>query len=142
MRVYHTRTVVHGCFVFNHCLNQQQYISLLVFVLVQNEWGKYFLESEDGVGAVDDAIKSPHHHLKVMKYCGYYGMASDVQLVSYILENCVALQKLIIDPAISKSRRLSIGSAEYKLKYEKTGRENAKQQLEALVPRHIELVIL
>lgn len=71
-----------------------------------------------------------------------YGMASDVQLVSYILENCVALQKLIIDPAISKSRRLSIGSAEYKLEYEKTGRENAKQQLEALVPRHIELVIL
>ncbi|GFP93079.1 hypothetical protein PHJA_001452200 [Phtheirospermum japonicum] len=47
---------------------------------------------------IENAIHSPHHHLKVVKFLGYYGRASDVELVRYLVNNCVVLEKIIIDP--------------------------------------------
>ncbi|KAL7095325.1 hypothetical protein ACP275_10G017100 [Erythranthe tilingii] len=83
---------------------------------------------------VKDAIKILHHHLKVFKFCGYYGATNDVELLSYILGNCVVLEKIIIDPYF-------IWSCD-KLQVEETARNNAKQKLAPQVPQHIELVIL
>ncbi|EYU41899.1 hypothetical protein MIMGU_mgv1a009068mg [Erythranthe guttata] len=83
---------------------------------------------------VKDAIKILHRHLKVFKFCGYYGATNDVELLSYILGNCVVLEKIIIDPYFTWSRD--------KLQVEETARNNAKQKLAPQVPQHIELVIL
>ncbi|GFP93101.1 putative F-box/FBD/LRR-repeat protein at1g66290 [Phtheirospermum japonicum] len=47
---------------------------------------------------VKNAIHSPHQHLKVVKFLGYYGRSSDVELVRYLMDNCVVLEKIIIDP--------------------------------------------
>ncbi|KAL7136790.1 hypothetical protein ABFS83_10G054200 [Erythranthe nasuta] len=55
----------------------------------------YILPREDR--QVKIPISSPHHHLKVFKFCGYYGSTNDVELISYILENCPVLEKIIID---------------------------------------------
>ncbi|EYU33648.1 hypothetical protein MIMGU_mgv1a022709mg, partial [Erythranthe guttata] len=42
-------------------------------------------------------IKIPHRHLKVFEFRGYYGCSNDAGLISYVLENCVVLEKIIID---------------------------------------------
>ncbi|KAL7115645.1 hypothetical protein ACP275_04G195000 [Erythranthe tilingii] len=80
---------------------------------------------------VKATISSPHHHLKLFKFGGYYGSPSDVELLSYVLGNCVVLEKIIIG-------RHSIWLPEL----EESARKTAKQQLPPLIPRHIELVIL
>ncbi|GER36894.1 F-box/RNI-like/FBD-like domains-containing protein [Striga asiatica] len=38
-----------------------------------------------------------HQHLNVFRFLGYYGCPSDVELVNYLLENCVALKEIIVD---------------------------------------------
>ncbi|KAL7105353.1 hypothetical protein ACP275_07G038600 [Erythranthe tilingii] len=95
------------------------------------EWGQLPRKDRE----IKDPITSfPHHHLKSFKYSGYYGRHCDVALLGYVLENCSALEKIVIDP--SGSYGLD------KLNMEKTGRKNAKQQLEPQIPQHVELVIL
>ncbi|GFP93081.1 fbd-associated F-box protein at3g52670, partial [Phtheirospermum japonicum] len=47
---------------------------------------------------VKNGIHSPHEHLKVVKFLSYYGRASDVELVRYLVDNCVVFEKIIIDP--------------------------------------------
>ncbi|XP_012831760.1 PREDICTED: F-box/LRR-repeat protein At3g58900-like [Erythranthe guttata] len=89
------------------------------FVLNLVRWG----HSKSDIG-VKNIIKFSHHHLKVFKFCDYYGHANDIELVGYMLESCVVLEKIIFD-------------FYYTLKH-----HNAKQQLKAQVPHHIELVIL
>ncbi|EYU41907.1 hypothetical protein MIMGU_mgv1a0231981mg, partial [Erythranthe guttata] len=66
------------------------------------------------------------------KFCGYYGRTNEVELVLYIVENCVVLEKLIIDPSGS--------SFEDELNMERKARKNAKQQLAGQLPNHIELI--
>ncbi|KAL8039137.1 hypothetical protein ABFX02_10G015400 [Erythranthe guttata] len=83
---------------------------------------------------VKDEISFPHNHLKVFKFCGYYGRTNEVELVLYIVENCVVLEKLIIDPSGS--------SFEDELNMERKARKNAKQQLAGQLPNHIELIVL
>ncbi|EYU18208.1 hypothetical protein MIMGU_mgv1a024413mg, partial [Erythranthe guttata] len=85
---------------------------------------------------VTDPMRCPHHNLKVFKFSGYYGRSSDAELLGYILENCVVLEKIIID---SSSARSPITD---KYDVERTARNNAKRQLEPKVPHHVELVFL
>ncbi|XP_012827765.1 PREDICTED: uncharacterized protein LOC105949044 [Erythranthe guttata] len=80
---------------------------------------------------VKATISSPHHHLKLFKFGGYYGSPSDVELLSYVLGNCVVLEKIIIGTH-------SVCLPEL----EESARKTAKQQLPPQIPRHIELVIL
>ncbi|KAL9159224.1 hypothetical protein ABFS82_08G119900 [Erythranthe guttata] len=100
------------------------------FVL-QFNWSTLPREDRQIEGAV---ANSPHHHLKIFKFCSYYGSANDVELLSYILENCIVLEKIIIDPDFVWFRD--------KLEVEETARLNVKQKLAPQVPRHIELVVL
>ncbi|KAL9153002.1 hypothetical protein ABFS82_10G020200 [Erythranthe guttata] len=93
-------------------------------------------------GQVKNTVKFPHEHLKVFKFCGYYGRSSDVELVWCILENCVALEKLIIDPSYPPTTRSHRPLRPERLVEERISRVYAKQQLESQVPQHIELVIL
>ncbi|KAL8517395.1 hypothetical protein ACS0TY_015579 [Phlomoides rotata] len=73
---------------------------------------------------------SPHQHLKVLKFFEYFGRPSDFELVRYILMNCMALQKIVIDPCYE----IGIGR--------RNARNYAKRQLKAVVPPHIQLLIL
>ncbi|KAL7136253.1 hypothetical protein ABFS83_10G017500 [Erythranthe nasuta] len=86
---------------------------------------------------VKDPIKIPHYHLKVFKFCGYYGRVSDAELLGYILENCVVLEKITVDPSDIVETR-----ARKRFDVKETARNNARQQLQPQVPRHVELVIL
>ncbi|EYU24345.1 hypothetical protein ABFS82_03G009600 [Erythranthe guttata] len=85
---------------------------------------------------VDYAAITPHHYLKVVKFCGYYGRPRDLEFVNYIWEKCVVLEKLIIGPTCA----LEIFKGPRDV--EQTAIKKGKRQLEALVPRHIELVYL
>ncbi|CAH9134021.1 unnamed protein product [Cuscuta epithymum] len=82
-----------------------------------------------------------HQHIKVFKYLGYYGHCSDLELVMFILENCVGLQEITIDPAMPSSF-LHEPREPDELEYEQVGRSNAKQQLEPIIPPHITFAIL
>ncbi|KAL7096349.1 hypothetical protein ACP275_10G074300 [Erythranthe tilingii] len=85
---------------------------------------------------VKDPMRCPHHNLKVFKFSGYYGRSSDAELLGYILENCVVLEKIIIDSSSARSPKTD------KYDVERTARKNAKRQLEPKVPHHVELVFL
>ncbi|KAL7116594.1 hypothetical protein ACP275_03G014000 [Erythranthe tilingii] len=100
------------------------------FVL-ECEWG-FFRKKDSQVK--DVAINRHHDHLKVVKFCGYRGgHIRDLEFIEYILENCLVLDKLIIEPSASKNNTIEM---------EQTARTNAKHQLESRVPPHVELVIL
>ncbi|KAL7095330.1 hypothetical protein ACP275_10G017500 [Erythranthe tilingii] len=102
----------------------------LVEFVLKFEW--YKLPRKDR--EVKDVVKILHHHLKVFKFCGYYGGTNDFEFLSYILGNCVVLEKMIIDPYFILSRD--------KLQVEETARKSAEQKLAPEVPQHIELIIL
>ncbi|KAL8048619.1 hypothetical protein ABFS82_07G076300 [Erythranthe guttata] len=108
--------------------------NLQEFVLRLTVWD--YLRSDE---EVKNSIKFPHEHLKVVMFCGYCGRSSDAELVGYILDNCVALEKLVIDPRYPFFLRGTPSDTE--LVEEQTSRDYAKQQLEAQVPQHIEFVI-
>ncbi|KAL7095322.1 hypothetical protein ACP275_10G016800 [Erythranthe tilingii] len=97
----------------------------------------YDLRSRDGLVKdaisfpVKDEIVFPHNH-KVFKFCGYYGRTNEIELVRYIVNNCLVLDKLIINPTGSGSD----------LNVERNARKNAKQQLAGQLPNHIELIVL
>lgn len=87
----------------------------------------------------------PHHHLKVFEFRGYVGHSNDLELLAYIVENCVLLDKIIID---SRGRVLYCPEELYERTTPGDFRQQAvaadnymKRQLEARVPQHIELVI-
>ncbi|KAL8048613.1 hypothetical protein ABFX02_07G077700 [Erythranthe guttata] len=112
--------------------------NLLEFVLKLRVWD-HFRSTEE----VKNSIKFPHEHLKVFQFCGYYGRSSDVELVGYILDNCMALEKLVIDPRYPRYPFFFCGTpSDTELVEEQTSRDYAKEQLEAQVPQHIEFVIL
>ncbi|KAL8039192.1 hypothetical protein ABFX02_10G018750 [Erythranthe guttata] len=118
----------------HECLSRlATFISLSPYLeefVLQFRWFK--LPREDR--QVKDAIiRSTHHHLKIFKFCGYYGATNDAELIKYILENCGALEKITVDPYFVWSGDKLV---------EETARKNAKQKLAPQVPQHVELVIL
>ncbi|EYU38949.1 hypothetical protein MIMGU_mgv1a024102mg [Erythranthe guttata] len=100
--------------------------NLQEFVLKLRVWDHLRSNEE-----VKNSIKCPHEHLKVVKFCGYYGRSSDAELVGYILDNCMALEKLVIDPRYPFFFRRTPSDTEL-----------VEEQLKAQVPQHIEFVIL
>lgn len=79
-------------------------------------------------------------YFKEVEVSGYYGRTCEVELIVYLLENADALEKIIIDPRNNTS---VVGVPRiYDFEEEKTARICAKQQLQELVPEHVELIIL
>ncbi|KAL7108690.1 hypothetical protein ACP275_06G128000 [Erythranthe tilingii] len=93
------------------------------------------------VGQIDKTKKFPHQHLKVVKFCGFYSRSSDVELVEYFIDNCVVLEKVIVDCSY-ESNFADDPVTPFRLSVEQFTRDEVKQHLEAKVRRHIELVIL
>lgn len=80
----------------------------------------------------------PHEHLKMFEMEGNYGRISDLELVVYVIDNAVALKKIVIDPRFQLPN--SISNKKKLLKTEKSARSSAKLQVES--PQGVELVIL
>ncbi|CAH9091105.1 unnamed protein product [Cuscuta epithymum] len=89
---------------------------------------------------VNKGTPFPHQHLKVFQYLGYYGRCSDMEVVMFIVENCVGLQQIIIDPSMPLEL-LHTPLDPDELEREEVCRSYAKQQLEPIVPPHITLAI-
>ncbi|CAA0806796.1 F-box/FBD/LRR-repeat protein [Striga hermonthica] len=81
-----------------------------------------------------------HQHLNVFRFLGYYGCPSDVELVNYLLENCLALKEIIVDTQPPDPLAYEPVDPE-ELKLIEIAKIYAKQQLEPLVPKHISLFI-
>lgn len=84
---------------------------------------------------------SPHRNLQVFEFAGFIGgVAHHIELVTYILDNCVALQKIIVDrspfsPTLHRSRASEKNEKQF-------ARDYAKQQLQGMLPQHIQLQLL
>ncbi|KAL7095438.1 hypothetical protein ACP275_10G023900 [Erythranthe tilingii] len=90
---------------------------------------------------IETSVRFPHEYLKVVKFFGYYGRSSDYEFVRYFIDNCVVLERLIIDPhCVPYAPHDPITPT--KLAKEVTAMECTKRQLESQVPAHIELVII
>ncbi|XP_027153677.1 uncharacterized protein LOC113753659 isoform X4 [Coffea eugenioides] len=111
------------------------------FVLKLESWWNDMVR---GDRKLKKAASFPLQHLKVVELLGYYGRRSELELVEYFLENAIVLEKLIIDPrdpgnvTWPKTRK----ERKQEMKEEKLARNCAKQQLEGLIPSHIEFSIL
>ncbi|KVI09957.1 FBD-like protein [Cynara cardunculus var. scolymus] len=82
---------------------------------------------------VRQMAKKPHQHLEVVEIDEYHGGTSDLELVMYFIQNCVALKKLVIEATMED---------EDEDEDEDGGRYRAQQQLEPRIPDGVELVIL
>ncbi|KAL8053399.1 hypothetical protein ABFX02_05G068300 [Erythranthe guttata] len=82
-----------------------------------------------------------HQHLKVFKLCGYCGYANQVNVLEHIIEKCVALEKVQIEPNYDEIyNRVPYQFDESMNK--QAVRYHMKQSLKAIVPQQIELVII
>ncbi|XP_048134926.1 uncharacterized protein LOC115729634 [Rhodamnia argentea] len=79
-------------------------------------------------------VRPPHRHLKEVEFYNYYGQPCDHELVNYLVENAIALEKLVVNPC---DKEYSPG----RMKRLKEPRERALQQLKGKLPSRIELVI-
>ena len=83
----------------------------------------------------------PHEHLKVFQILGYYGRISDFDLSAYVIENAVALKKVVIDPR-HQDRELISEPARGFSTCEQATRSCAKHQLLLILPPGVDLVML
>ncbi|CDP07614.1 unnamed protein product [Coffea canephora] len=111
------------------------------FVLKLESWWDDMVR---GDRKLKKAASFPLQHLKVVELLGYYGRRSELELVEYFLENAIVLEKLIIDPRDPRNVTFPKTRKERKQekKREKLARICAKQQIEGLIPSHIEFSIL
>ncbi|CAI9116942.1 OLC1v1018238C1 [Oldenlandia corymbosa var. corymbosa] len=86
-------------------------------------------------------VNFPLEQLREVELHGYCGRIAEVELVEYLLENAIALQRIVVDPRHQPFCR-GVVAARDKPKEQGNARNFAKDQLEKLVPSHVELVIL
>ncbi|KAL3529135.1 hypothetical protein ACH5RR_008457 [Cinchona calisaya] len=106
--------------------------------VIQIEWSHDMVLGETEWTYTSVLFRPPHQHLKIVKFCGYFGRVCDLELARYLFRCCAALEKFIVDPhcrgAIDPGRR-------YK-KNVRAARGRAKRQLEGIKPGGVKLVIL
>lgn len=71
-------------------------------------------------------------HLREIELGGYYGRTSEVELLMYLIENAVALEKIVIRPWSQTPSGFPKPNAATR----------ALKEVKQLVPKHVELVIL
>ncbi|CAI9088758.1 OLC1v1023180C1 [Oldenlandia corymbosa var. corymbosa] len=78
--------------------------------------------------------------LKEVELRGCYGRTAEVELVEYLLENAVALRRIVVDPRSQPF--YGVASTYDNPEEQRNARKFAQHQLQNLVPSHVELVIL
>lgn len=91
---------------------------------------------------VEKVARSPHRHLKVFELVGFVAVSDHVELATYVLDNCVALQKIIINCQLSSPCMGVFRSYSQLVNELRSAKEYAKQQLQGKLPQHIQLHIL
>nr|XP_011470491.1 PREDICTED: F-box/LRR-repeat protein At3g58900-like [Fragaria vesca subsp. vesca] len=91
---------------------------------------------------VSKAPKFSHHSLKVVEIMGYRGYQCAVEHVVYLIENVVALEKIIIDPVRRWIWPPGMDRGTEMVKEEVKGRKHAKEHLKERVPSTLEFECL
>ncbi|KAM5565065.1 putative FBD-associated F-box protein [Rosa sericea] len=90
---------------------------------------------------IKQAPKCSHEYLRVVEVAEYHGRTSDFELVMYLIENAVELEKLVIHPVgtwYSYDRRMQYDrNAE---REEKAERKQATQQLKEQMPSTLDFI--
>lgn len=84
-------------------------------------------------------LSTLYQHLELLEIVGYYGRISDLELVVYVIENAVALKKIVINPVCHGPYD---DFAEEDLEREEAARSCARHQLTSILPPGVELAIL
>ncbi|KAL6973109.1 UDP-glycosyltransferase [Sarracenia purpurea var. burkii] len=87
---------------------------------------------------VETVGPNPHQNLKLVEFVDFVGAAIDFAVVAYLLENAIALEKIIIDPRVSRGTKIYEREWESR---ERVARDRAKQ-LESMLPLGVKLVII
>ncbi|CAL9029666.1 unnamed protein product, partial [Prunus brigantina] len=92
---------------------------------------------------IKKAAKCPHHYIKVVEVLGYCDRTNAVEHVMFLMENVVALEKLVIDPYWSWDLHHSGSeSGKRERKKEAKARCHANMHLKNRVPSTVEFVCL
>ncbi|PQQ20711.1 hypothetical protein Pyn_26307 [Prunus yedoensis var. nudiflora] len=91
-------------------------------------------------------LKAPeclHHNLKIVEIVGYRGRINVVEHVMYLIENVVALEKLVIDPLTHWCYHPTGINRDIKdVKEEEEARDHAMHQLKKMFPSTVQFVCL
>lgn len=89
------------------------------------------------------APECPHRNLKIVEIAGYRGRINAVEHVMYLIENVVALEKLVIDPVMCWSHHpTGMDRRIEDVKEEEEARDHAMHQLKQMVPSTVQFVCL
>ncbi|XP_061999254.1 probable disease resistance protein At5g66900 [Rosa rugosa] len=91
---------------------------------------------------LEKAPKWPHHCLKVVEIIGYRGRPHIVEYVMDLVENAVALEKIVIDPIEPENWSCYHTIPDRRVEKSKKARDHAMHQLKRMVPSTIEFVCL
>lgn len=95
-----------------------------------------------GIFEVPKAGKFPHHHLKVFEFSGFLWPADDQrELVWYIVNNCVELQKMKIVTLYPPPDQNGFISAKQIDAWSKI-KQVAEETLARKVPHHIQVLVM
>ncbi|KAL7099083.1 hypothetical protein ACP275_09G059600 [Erythranthe tilingii] len=89
---------------------------------------------------VEKVSTSKYVHLKEIELLGYYGRTSNLEFIMHLLENCVSLEKIVVDP--HDTFRPSLKFKEAYEKEEKEVRARTVEQLRNKVPPLLNFTIL
>ncbi|GFP85695.1 F-box/FBD/LRR-repeat protein at5g53840 [Phtheirospermum japonicum] len=130
----------HSFMQLTNLLHVSPYLQL--FVLKASHSGPEFVERKA------EMVQGSYAHLKEIKFEGFCGVISDLELVMHFLKNATSLKKIVIDPrqpclstyhcAFKYGDKLKHG----RTKEEMDARTRAMEQLTNKVPRNIILDIL
>ncbi|KAL3754710.1 hypothetical protein ACJRO7_001898 [Eucalyptus globulus] len=112
------------------------YLRSFVFELT-NPWWK---PNEKG-RELERVVGPVHQYLKEVEFYNYYGRPCDYELVNYLVENAIALEKLMVNPCDLALEPYDKGYFSGRMIKVKEPRERAVQQLKGKLPSKIELVI-
>lgn len=102
-------------------------------------WEHYFEEGRK----IKKGAKCPHHYIKVVEVLGYSERTNAVEHVMFLMENVVALEKLVVVPKRSWDWHHSGSeSGKRERKKEATARRHANMHLKNRVPSTVEFVCL
>ncbi|KAI5328695.1 hypothetical protein L3X38_028092 [Prunus dulcis] len=92
---------------------------------------------------IKKAAKCPHHYIKVVEVFGYCGRTNAVEHVMFLMENVVALEKLVIVPYWSwDCHHSGSESGKRERKKEAKERRHANMHLKNRVPSTVEFVVV